>query len=105
MIWPKGSARTALLNFQYEMYVLLEDDPGIQHQVLLILRVPSKKKCKKQKQTQLAAGSKERAAGHQVQHCGTGAWQESNQRGREIGDAFHVLIQHRMHGLVSGMLL
>jgi len=44
MIWPKGSARTAWLYFQYEMYVLLEDDPGIQHQVLLILRVPSKKK-------------------------------------------------------------
>lgn len=66
---------------------------------------PVKKKCKKQKQTQLAAGSKGRAAGHQVQHCGTGAWQENNQRGREIGDAFHVHIQHRMHGLVSEMLL
>lgn len=56
-----------------------------------------KKKKKKQEQIQLAAGSKVRAAGHQVQHCGTGAWEEDNQRGRQIGDVFLVVMQHRLH--------
>lgn len=41
MIRRKGLARTALLHFQYEMFVLLEDDSRILYHVLPILRVPS----------------------------------------------------------------